>query len=347
MSQPRSEPSGSSRQAAQAASKSSGAPIEESKSSTGLGSGGKIRKNRSNRSERTGNSKQSSPRKWWCFTVNNPDMADVKAKIQEFQSSLVSVGACQEEVGDSGTHHVQGCIGFKVKKRFSALVAGYPGWHWEPTKAKDKQVALEYCVKEESRKAGGFSWVFGWVVRATVQLCSEDDLYGWQVEAYAKLNEPVDPRRIYWYWSQYGGLGKTTFAKTIYDNQSLVAVVGGKKNDMLNGIVAFHERQKDWPRTVVVNVSNSCGDKVSYDGLESIKDGFFYSGKYEGAMVRMNSPKVFVLANMAPREGAWSSGRCEPVNVDKKGESAAAKAAREEASGQFYFGDEGGAEYRL
>ena len=40
--------------------------------------------------------------------------------------------------------------------------------------------------------------------------------------------------------------------------------------------------------------------KISYDGIEEIKDMMFYSGKYEGGMVVGKCPRFIVFANNPP-----------------------------------------------
>ncbi len=51
-----------------------------------------------------------------------------------------------EEVGESGTPHLQGFITFKRSYRLAALKKLFPTCHWEPSKTTD---AGNYCMKEK------------------------------------------------------------------------------------------------------------------------------------------------------------------------------------------------------
>jgi len=55
---------------------------------------------------------------------------------------------------------------------------------------------------------------------------------------------------------------------------------------------------------------------ISYEALEEIKDGLFFSGKYESGMVCINPPHVVVLCNFAPDESKLSKDRWVIKNID-------------------------------
>lgn len=48
---------------------------------------------------------------------------------------------------------------------------------------------------------------------------------------------------------------------------------------------------------------------VSYEAIESVKDGIFFSGKYESGMTIFNQPHIICFANFAPDIGKMSSDR--------------------------------------
>ncbi len=58
-------------------------------------------------------------------------------------------------------------------------------------------------------------------------------------------------------------------------------------------------------------------DYVSYQALEEIKDGIFFSGKYEGGMKIFNSPHVICFANFSPAEHKLSGDRWVVEEVSK------------------------------
>ena len=54
---------------------------------------------------------------------------------------------------------------------------------------------------------------------------------------------------------------------------------------------------------------------MSIAALESIKDMFFYSGKYEGGMVCGPNPHVMVFANEPPEYGILSKDRVKELYI--------------------------------
>ena len=90
-------------------------------------------KNSSNSSQKKGNTKPSSvqvsPSKYWCFTLNNYKKEDIN-----IISSKVLNYCIGEEVGESGTPHLQGYIEFETKKRPLGVFKEYKNIHWEKRK---------------------------------------------------------------------------------------------------------------------------------------------------------------------------------------------------------------------
>lgn len=81
--------------------------------------------------------------RYWIFTLNNPTQEEILffENIKESVQKLY-VG---KEVGQSGTEHLQGIIGFKRQYRLAALKKLSPRAHWEISKTEDAEI---YCSKE-------------------------------------------------------------------------------------------------------------------------------------------------------------------------------------------------------
>lgn len=79
---------------------------------------------------------QSQQSRRWCFTLNNPE---------EPPSFAHKYMIYNREVGESGTHHLQGFVVFDSNKRFSAVKKLLPTAHWEP--AMTTVAAIHYCSK--------------------------------------------------------------------------------------------------------------------------------------------------------------------------------------------------------
>lgn len=103
---------------------------------------------------------------FWCFTLNNPDRADLTLEasgdyfLAEFTEAFPDVQFLefQREVGEAGTPHYQGYVEFTKRKRLSQLHSFDPRIHWETRKGTQQQ-ALAYVRKADT--ASGERWSFG------------------------------------------------------------------------------------------------------------------------------------------------------------------------------------------
>ncbi len=178
--------------------------------------------------------------------------------------------------------------------------------HWEVT--RNIKASFEYCTDPNKRappqpdKLGTNDniWIFGFPEPLRVI----SDLRPWQQATLDKillLQKNKDERTIMWLHEPRGGFGKTAFTKYLCHVHSAL-VVSGKSNDMFYAVAQLVSKGTP-PPIVVVDVPRSLdADYISYGGIEKIKDGCFYSGKYEGTMVLYNSPVVLVFANVPPSE---------------------------------------------
>jgi len=126
-------------------------------------------------------------------------------------------------------------------------------------------------------------------------------LFGWQTEVLGILRGAVDPRIIHWYWEPTGSCGKTTFATHIIMHFDAIYLQGGKKSDIAH---AYNGQ-----RVVIFDLPRSMQDFISYDGLESVKNGILFSPKYDSTMKLFDRPHVIVFANFPPDEDKLSHDR--------------------------------------
>lgn len=98
---------------------------------------------------------RESPKKHWVFTLNNPSAND-DAGLWLLPYEYAVLG---NEVGESGTPHIQGYVVFKKKYRLTQLKAHSPQGHrchWEPQSQYSTPLqASEYCKKEGRFKEFG------------------------------------------------------------------------------------------------------------------------------------------------------------------------------------------------
>ena len=262
----------------------------------------KMDKNSSISSTGFGNtSNQIPPAKHWCFTLNNYNEDDINV-FQNTDSSIVPRYVFQEEVGESGTPHLQGYLYFKEKKRPIGFFKNKlsKAAHWEKTK-KIKN-SIKYCSEISKRAEGGQCFVRGIELpepKYTIDL----KLYNWQKVVTTWLQGPPCDRTIYYILGRDGKEGKTTFCKWLYLNYKRVFSISGSASDMKNGIITYLKDQGKLPEIILINIPRCKNNIISWAGVEEIKDMFFYSGKYEGGMVCGPSPHLIIFSN---HEADWS-----------------------------------------
>ena len=243
-------------------------------------------------SGRSGSTKQISPSKNWCFTLNNP----TESEIEELCSSIVPSIRFQEEKGESGTVHLQGVLSFATKKRPKSVIS-CDRIHWEV--CRDLAASLKYVWKTDTY-TGGQRYNRGYKLPPKpIKTLEERQLWDWQLEVCAVIQQEPDDRKIYWYWGDTN-IGKTTFCKYLSVKYGAIPL-SGKGADMRNGVCQYKEKNGETPESVIIPIPKSFSmEYLSYEGIENIKDMYFYSGKYEGGAVVGNCPHVFVFANEPP-----------------------------------------------
>lgn len=247
------------------------------------------------------------------FTLNNYDLDDVLEMMEHCQHKDVKYYVWQEEKGDlTGTPHLQGFIEYHKKQRWDKYDLNYR-IKWLP--ADYPKQAAEYCSKERTKNGALFTNI---PENYKEEVAVADPMDGlelkvWQHEILEIIKKPADKRKIYWYWDAMGAVGKTSFAKHLCLKHEALYLTG-KAADIKFGVMKWVEMKKMCGVAVFYYTRDHEGF-VSYQALEEIKDGMFFSGKYEGGMVLFNTPHVVVFANFAPDESKLSRDRWEIRNI--------------------------------
>jgi len=244
----------------------------------------------------------------WFFTYNNPHEDDMTPEQMEHVLRTLNVVAYvfQKEVGANGTPHYQGCVSvknpIKMPRELSKRI------HWERAKSWIK--AIRYCMKEESRVEG--PWGYNVEIRKPLKVIKE--LRPWQEQIKELLDEEPDDRKIHWYWEETGNVGKTAFAKWMCTKYSALYLTG-KAADCKYAISKYIVSKE--LHAVVFDFTRTSEEFVSYEALEAVKNGIFFSGKYEGGMCMFNTPHVIVFANWPPHFEKLSQDRWDVQNVNE------------------------------
>lgn len=242
-----------------------------------------------------------------CFTLNNWTDAEVEA-VKDKIRTLCAKGVFQKEVGDQGTPHLQGFFVFKKKSRPIGAF-GIPRIHFEKCRGNEVQ-NITYCTKSEGRAEGTTPWFFNCRAARALQKVTYERLRSWQKGIADKYQDYAEEfsRSVDWYWEPDGAKGKTVLAKYFVDEKGAICI-GGKGHDIRFAIAEYVKANGQGPDIVVINLVREQAQHCSYTAIEQIKDGLFFSGKYEGGMVRFNTPHVIVFANFEPDREKLSEDR--------------------------------------
>lgn len=240
----------------------------------------------------------------WCFTLNNYTVDDITHITHTFEQYVF-----QEETGENGTPHLQGVIWSKNAKTFKVIKKLFNNDKVHIEKCKNLPASKNYCSKKGTRT--------GEVYRnddKENQIPEVKDpmdgleLKDWQIQINTILDEKPDDRKIYWFYEENGNVGKTTFAKHLCLTKPNCIYVSGKASDIKCAIAQL----KIKPEIIIWDIPRSIDDQyISYEAIESIKNGIFFSGKYESGMVIYNIPHVIIFSNNEPNLTKLSEDRWE------------------------------------
>lgn len=232
--------------------------------------------------------------KHWCFTHNNYDQKDIKQIINWMGTIGTTIYVFQEETGESGTPHLQGYIGFNKPMRFQTLKNFNKKINWSP--CRNIKASIEYCHKEDTRT--GEVYTKGIKVRAKL-INPMDGLkkYDWQLEIDELLKTKPDGRTVNWYWEPTGKAGKSVYTKNLVMTQQ-GTIASGKAENVFYAVKNWvKEKDLDF---LVLDIPRCTADYVSYQAMEKVLDGLFFSGKYESEAVLFNPPHLIVFGNQKP-----------------------------------------------
>lgn len=234
----------------------------------------------------------------WCFTYNNYPDAPIFIQLLR---TVCKRFICQQEVGEKGTPHIQGYVEFEFKCRPKEKVK-IPQIHWEV--ARDVAQSIKYCSKEDTRSGE----IFTYRIAIPREINIITNLKDWQTNIVEICDGQPDDRTIHWYWEEKGGIGKTVFCKYMVFHYNAL-ILSGKSADMKYGIIKYIEKNGSYPPIIIFDIPRSCLNYLSYQGIEEVKNGLFFSCKYESDMVMGNCPHIICFANEEPKAEKLSGDR--------------------------------------
>lgn len=194
----------------------------------------------------------------WLFVINNYDSDSLDSALELMDSCTHF--SMQEEIGENGTPHLQGGCRFKCQRTFKQMKQKLPTAHLEI--AKNINAVLEYSKKTKTRN--GRVWTKEpEKIKDPIETPRE-----WQKTIIEELKEEADDRTVNWICDLEGNSGKTALCKHLCLKGDAI-LVGGKASDVKAAIASMKVK----PRIVLWNIPRSLESYVSYESIESVKDG--------------------------------------------------------------------------
>lgn len=290
-----------------------------------------------------GNTKpQISASKYWCFTLHSEHLSEITEQLEQVFQDFCDFYIFSYELGKSGkTPHFQGYIETKDKIRPTELGLSKV-IHWEKCAIRKHSARRTYNVKYICKEHGNnykdilkllkvkifyninqedsliklIKDLFPYNYKANIKILDDDRLYDWQKDILSILTDDPHDRLIYWYWSKEGNVGKSTFCKYLVLKYNAL-VISGNAKDMKYAIKEWIDNTGEYPPIIILDVARSTNvKKLSYEGFEEVKNGLFFSGKYESGMCVGNPPHFLVFSNNEPVYDKMSQDRWQVLNID-------------------------------
>lgn len=254
----------------------------------------------------------------WHIVINNFTPEDLKSWKELCDQSLKYVW--QEEIGkDTKTPHIQGHIEFKNPKKWTTLCNKLPRACIK--KVRNIKASEDYCKKLDTRAGEvhqkGFDKKQSLEERL-LEIKYKDVVWkDWQKNIINVIASTPDKRKIFWILDERGNAGKSFLCKYIALKYNCI-IASGKTDNIFNQVLTWRTKNPDELQIppVIIDVPRSEFAHVNYGAIEQLKNGFLYSGKYEGGKVFGLSPHVIIVANSPYKEGQMSEDRWVNIKIE-------------------------------
>lgn len=267
-------------------------------------------------------SKQEQPRvqprvqkKWrgqrFVLDIHGQRKSDFERLIAFFDTDAVGVACISREFGKNKVHpHWQvyfELVRESLKIRTELIeVLGHEGFHVEKARgSKDANVAYVYGV-DKPYEAGFVEYTKNVIVPLRYQ---PEKAEFWRTLVLRPFQQSIidmarlraDRRSIVWIYEETGNTGKTIVAEYLHIFYGAV-ITGGSEADMKHAIARWSEIVGADPTIIIIDLARSDAFTLSSaKGIESIKNGLFFDGKYESTMMHaFLKPHVFIFSNQSP-----------------------------------------------
>ena len=141
----------------------------------------------------------------------------------------------------------------------------------------------------------------------------------WQATLLDKLAAAPCDRKIHWIKDAVGGKGKSRLGRHLLLEKGAIEL-SGKLADMMHGYCQSRAR------IVIFDISRAAAEHSDhfYSMAEHLKNGKFFTTKYDSKMVIFSPPHVVFFANFMPDMSKWSADRYDITDLDANPDQAVA-----------------------
>lgn len=227
----------------------------------------------------------------WEFCWNNYPVDAVETLLKVFRN-LCKAYQFQSEIGEQGTPHLQGMIKCKKSMRWTEFkLPKQISWR----KTRNEKALLSYTLKDDTfdikaniRQSYGYP--------EPLIYLKEVDFRPWQKELFNIVSKNADDRHIHWIYDEKGGKGKSQFARHMGIIKGTPVLRNMKTGDIAS---YFIKNNIDITNCVIFDFPKQT-EKINYNIIETMKDGYIMSGKFEGGCKYFNPPHLIVFSNELP-----------------------------------------------
>lgn len=241
----------------------------------------------------------------WVFTLNNWTDKEFDTITQRFKI-LHAKYFIGKEVGELGTPHLQGYVEFANATSFETLGALFNNRaHLEMARGKAME-NINYCGKDGD-------YITNIKMPKPIETIKLWKKWQTDLETTLTKNKPND-RNIFWFWSEAGGTGKSSFVKYMVMTYDAGFINKGCYKDMINQVFNYDEV----PEILLIDIPRNM-KKISFSALEDIKNGLIANSKYETGSKVFNPPHIVVFCNFSCqnlKENTFSDDRIIEVCLD-------------------------------
>ena len=247
----------------------------------------------------------------FVLDIHGQHQTDFEKLTAFFETDAVRCACIAKEFGKNKVHpHWQ--VYFELPKESLKIrtelieILGHEGFHVEKARgSKEANVAYVYAV-DKPHEAGFVEYAKNVAVPLRYQpeksaFWRNIILRPFQKAIVEMVKQPYDRRKICWIYEETGNTGKTIISEYLHIFHGAV-ITGGSESDMKHAISRWSEIVNADPTIIIIDLARSDSfNASSAKGIESIKNGLFFDGKYESAMVHaFIKPHVFVFSNQSP-----------------------------------------------